>query len=174
MTSRQSGRSGQALIEFALVLPLLALLLLGIITFGLYLNANLTVEQAARIGARAGAIGDPLGCPGDSAKAGQETIYGHVDDEINLGLGLSAPKSPAKTLLTPLPTMTVNPNDTVQDDVTVTVTYPYQPLIVIPGIMPGTVTLAQAYTMMVQNQPPPGSVVPGPGPNTWTYQTSCP
>jgi Flp pilus assembly protein TadG len=172
MKSRPSGRSGQALIEFALVLPLLALLLLGIITFGLYLNANVTVEQAARIGARAAAIGDPLGCPGDSAQAGQQTIYGYVDDQINLGLGLSAPKSPAKTLLQPPPTMTVNPSDSAQDDVTVTVTYPYQPLIVIPGIMPATVTLTQAYTMMVENQPPPGSLVGSNG--SWTYQTSCP
>ncbi|MCL8208457.1 MAG: pilus assembly protein [Actinomycetia bacterium] len=173
MRRHPSGRRGQALVEFALVLPLLALLLLGIITFGLYLNANVTVEQAARIGARAAAIGDPLGCPGDSAKAGQQTIYGYVDDQINLGLGLSAPKSPAKTLLTPPPTLSVDPADTAQDDVTVTVAYPYQPLIVIPGVMPATVTLTQTYTMMVQNQPPPGAVT-GPVNNTWTYQTACP
>lgn len=62
-----NGRSGQALVEFALILPLLLLVLLAIITYGLFINADVTVQQAARIGARSAALGNLLGCPGDLA-----------------------------------------------------------------------------------------------------------
>jgi len=48
---------GQALVEFALVLPLLLLLLFGIIEFGRVFGAELTVSNSAREGARVGAVG---------------------------------------------------------------------------------------------------------------------
>jgi Flp pilus assembly protein TadG len=46
------GEEGQSLVEFALVLPLLLLLLLGIIQFGAVFNALITINAAAREGAR--------------------------------------------------------------------------------------------------------------------------
>lgn len=48
---------GQALVEMALVLPLLLLILLGTIEFGIVLNRYLVVTAAAREGARAAAVG---------------------------------------------------------------------------------------------------------------------
>ncbi|RIV22837.1 pilus assembly protein [Alicyclobacillaceae bacterium I2511] len=48
---------GQALIEFALVLPVFLLLLLGIIEFGLIFSKYLTLEEAARNGARSVSLG---------------------------------------------------------------------------------------------------------------------
>ncbi|MBP1920796.1 TadE family protein [Youngiibacter multivorans] len=53
---RISGEAGQSAVEFALVLPLLLVLLLGIIEFGWFLNAKITVTGAAREGARYYAI----------------------------------------------------------------------------------------------------------------------
>jgi Flp pilus assembly protein TadG len=47
---------GQSLVEFALVLPLLMLILLGIIQFGLIFNTQVTITNAAREGARAATI----------------------------------------------------------------------------------------------------------------------
>ncbi len=60
---RFSGRvardRGAAAVEFALVLPLLLLIVFGIIDFGRALNAQITLTQAAREGARLAALGQP-------------------------------------------------------------------------------------------------------------------
>src|SRR3954471_20197737 len=45
-------RSGQALIEFALVLPLLFLLIVNVVNFGGMLYAWISVSNAARLGAQ--------------------------------------------------------------------------------------------------------------------------
>jgi len=50
---------GAAAVEFALLLPLLALLVFGIVDFGRALNAQITLTQAAREGARMAALGEP-------------------------------------------------------------------------------------------------------------------
>ncbi len=50
---------GAAAVEFALLLPLLLLILFGIIDFGRALNAQITLTQAAREGARLAALGVP-------------------------------------------------------------------------------------------------------------------
>ena len=48
---------GQALVEFALIIPMLLLLVFGVIEFGRIFGAGLTVNNSAREGARLGAIG---------------------------------------------------------------------------------------------------------------------
>jgi Flp pilus assembly protein TadG len=48
---------GATAVEFALLLPVLLLLLFGIIDFGRALNAQITLTQAAREGARLAALG---------------------------------------------------------------------------------------------------------------------
>jgi Flp pilus assembly protein TadG len=50
---------GAAAVEFALLLPLLMLLVFGIVDFGRALNAQITLSQAAREGARMAALGEP-------------------------------------------------------------------------------------------------------------------
>lgn len=52
------GDQGSAAVEFALVLPVLLLLLFGIIDFGRMLSAKITLTEAAREGARAAALVD--------------------------------------------------------------------------------------------------------------------
>jgi hypothetical protein len=60
---RSAGRNprdrGAAAVEFALVLPLLLLIVFGIIDFGRALNAQITLTEAAREGARLAALGEP-------------------------------------------------------------------------------------------------------------------
>jgi Flp pilus assembly protein TadG len=49
---RFRSSDGQAMVEFALAAPFLALLLIAIVQFGLLLNNWVEVSQAARVGAR--------------------------------------------------------------------------------------------------------------------------
>jgi len=57
---RHDAERGAALVEFALVLPLLTMLLLGIVSSGLAYNRKLDVTHATREGARYGATVAPL------------------------------------------------------------------------------------------------------------------
>ncbi len=54
---RKAGQ-GQALVEMALVLPILIMLIFGIVEFGRILNTHLVVTELSREGARKGAIGE--------------------------------------------------------------------------------------------------------------------
>ncbi len=50
------NKKGQSLVEFAILLPILLLLLMGILEFGIMLNSYLTIHNAAREGARLGIV----------------------------------------------------------------------------------------------------------------------
>ena len=158
---RRRGRRGQALVEFALVAPLLLLLLFAIISLGLYINAQVTLQQAARIGARDAAIGQSIGCPGDQLSASSPTtLYAVVDQQVGQGFGMSdqvpGQSGAYRALLGSSPSQ--YPSETQPSStnsnlsyVTVNVYYLYQPLIAIPGLLPSTMPLEQSYTMMMQD-----------------------
>jgi Flp pilus assembly protein TadG len=74
MTNRRKrisfrAHDGQTMAEFALVLPLLALLLFGVIQFGIAFNNYITLTDAVRAGARKGAVGRHLSDPEGSVVA---------------------------------------------------------------------------------------------------------
>jgi Flp pilus assembly protein TadG len=60
---------GQTLVEFALCLPIIAFILLGILQFGVTFNNYLTLTDAVRAGAREAAVGRQLPDPVGAAKA---------------------------------------------------------------------------------------------------------
>lgn len=67
MTRRRSTRAkGQGLVEFALILPVFMMLLLGILEFGMAFDHLISISYAAREGARTGSAmvngGGTLGC----------------------------------------------------------------------------------------------------------------
>jgi Flp pilus assembly protein TadG len=96
---------GQSLTEFALALPILALLLFAIIQFGIVFNDYVTLTDATRAGARTGAVGRQLADPAGSAVAAVRSSAADLDQgDLN-----------------------VNVSSTWQAgaDVTVTATYPY-------------------------------------------------
>ncbi|MEX2280127.1 MAG: TadE/TadG family type IV pilus assembly protein [Acidimicrobiia bacterium] len=60
-TVRKSREDGASLVEFALIAPLLVLLLFGIIEFAWVFAQNLDVRHGAREGARLAAVNHPVG-----------------------------------------------------------------------------------------------------------------
>jgi Flp pilus assembly protein TadG len=107
---RLRNERGQAMVEFALVLPILMALLLGIIQFGIVFNNYITLTDATRAGARKAAVSRFVGDSGASAKAAVE----------NSAQGLDQKK------LAPTISVTASPDwNTPGNDVTVTASYPY-------------------------------------------------
>lgn len=74
---RLSRSAGQALVEFAFVLPVLLLLMVAIVDFGIIFYTQMTVTNAAWEGARAGAtIVDPTQGDQEITGAVQAAAYG--------------------------------------------------------------------------------------------------
>lgn len=65
------GQEGAALVEFALVVPILLILVFGIIDFGLYFYNDLQLTQVARDAARYASVGEVAGA---SAAIGNATL----------------------------------------------------------------------------------------------------
>ena len=157
--SLKTDRRGQALVEFVLVLPVLLLLLIGIITYGLYIAAAATVQQAARVGARSAAIGETLGCPGQSAQTqiangDTPTVYGEVDDQLNH----DQPWLSTHTKGSPLPVISFaaqapQSSTSANSNMWITVAYAYHPLVPAPGL-PDPTEIFTTYQVMVQTAQP--------------------
>lgn len=64
MDSRAMQRRGQSLVEFALILPVLILIFMGIVDFGRAIYAYNSVSNAAREGARTGIVNQGTGAGG--------------------------------------------------------------------------------------------------------------
>jgi Flp pilus assembly protein TadG len=54
-----NNQRGQALVELAIIMPILLMLIFGITEFGRIYSSNLIINNAAREGARAAALGAP-------------------------------------------------------------------------------------------------------------------
>ena len=79
MFRRIKKARGQSLVEFALVLPLLMILVFGIIDFGMGLRSYISLTTATREGARFAAIGGSAGAyPGNCDGVTNTTVVGRV------------------------------------------------------------------------------------------------
>jgi Flp pilus assembly protein TadG len=105
LTKRLRSSEGQTMVEFALVLPMLAFLLFGIIQFGIVFNHYLDLTDAVRAGARVAAVSRQAGDPSGAAQAAVINSAGDITID------------PAKVTVT----STWQPGD----DVTVQAAYPY-------------------------------------------------
>ena len=96
---------GQSMAEFAIVLPILAVFLFGVIQFGILFNNYVTLTDAARAGARAAAVArqdsDPAGEAASTVRSSAADL-----NQSNLNVSVSSDWQSG-------------------DDVTVTATYPY-------------------------------------------------
>lgn len=98
---------GAALVEFALVLPMLLLVLLGIVEFGLYFYNDLQLTQVARDAARYASVGE--GGEANTAIDGANLVSTDITTRI-VDLGTSSNEAKVTLVgtyhsLTPLPAL---------------------------------------------------------------------
>jgi Flp pilus assembly protein TadG len=138
---RRGSQSGQAVIEFALSLPILLVVVMGIFDFGLMFQHYEVVTNAAREGARVGVL--PNYTTADAQARAQQYLTSG---------GLSSASATVVAAVSPIsfgsPPKTVN-------QVTVTVSYPYTypfigPILNLIGGSLGSVTLQSISTMRVE------------------------
>jgi Flp pilus assembly protein TadG len=100
------NQQGQTMTEFALVLPVLALILFAVIQFGIVFNNYITLTDATRAGARKAAVSrqDP-----NRNSAVISAVRSSASDLTSTKLSVSPPSSTWQS----------------GDDVTVTASYPY-------------------------------------------------
>ncbi len=101
----KNREQGQTLTEFAMVLPLLALLLFGVIQFGIVFHQYVTLTDSVRAGGRQGAVSRDLA---DPTAAVVDRVRGSAADLDPSQLGISVTSTWQRG-----------------EDVTVTATYPY-------------------------------------------------
>jgi len=95
--------AGQALVEFAFVLPILLLLMVAIIDFGIIFYSQMAVSNAAWEGARAGAtIIDPTQGDQEIIGAVQKAAYGIDPSRLTIDIDPTQDESP-RNLAFPAP-----------------------------------------------------------------------
>jgi Flp pilus assembly protein TadG len=110
---RFRSEDGQAFVEFAIVLPLLVLLVFGIAQFGIAFRNYLAITDAARVGARAAAVKRTSGPCAAATSAIQNTVSAEQWAQVSSRITCTA-------------------GSNVGDQVNITVKYPYT--IGLPGI----------------------------------------
>jgi Flp pilus assembly protein TadG len=86
-----SRTGGQAFVEFAIVLPVLVLLLMGILQFGLAFHNYLSITDATRVGARAAAVKRTAGACAAATTAIQNTVSAKQWSEISTRITCTTP-----------------------------------------------------------------------------------
>ncbi len=82
--TRRRRERGQSMVEFAVVIPVFVVVVLGIIDFGMALRADIMLTNAAREGARVGVV-----CEGDDTTTASNAAIAQVVDSGS-ALGLTA------------------------------------------------------------------------------------
>lgn len=129
MAVRRDER-GAAVVEFAIVLPVLVMLIFGIIEFGRGYNAKIELTSAVREGARAAALGnDPVAATRNAASGlTTSSIVVTTLDKNGVPTSTPCPATPTAT-----------------DNATVKATYPFS--YDIPLVASRTVTLTAIGVM---------------------------
>ena len=125
------SQRGQALVEFALILPVILLLVMGMLEFARAWNLHQVMTDAAREGARRAVIAD-TGMNRDSVRA---AIWRHLA-QFGYDPGYSSVMSGS----------TITPNDSFKHsgaNITVQLTLPYR-FWILPGM---SITMRTAFTM---------------------------
>ena len=90
--TKMKDERGQTMTEFALVLPILVVLMLGIVQFGLTFNNYVTLTDAVRAGARKAAVSRNASDPPGTCRAAVLAAGANLD-ETELGRNLRCDSS---------------------------------------------------------------------------------
>lgn len=118
---------GQSLVEFSLIIPIIVLMIMAIIEFGLMFNAYLTINNSSREGARYAAVGG-------------------TDAEIVAKIISTAPKLKSEYISVSI--VPSEANRSRGDTVTVYVTYDYKVLIPLMSTIIDNIVDLNAQTSM--------------------------
>lgn len=124
------NEKGQSLVEFSIILPLLLLVVMAIIEFGMMFNSYISIQNASREGARSG-------------------IVGSSDTDIqNLIISTSPNLDPSKL------TINITPDEgrrTSGASITVTLTYNYNLTVpIISSLFTNVIVLNAQTTMRIE------------------------
>jgi Flp pilus assembly protein TadG len=141
---RIRSESGQSAVEFAIILPLVIVVVLALADFGRALFMYLEAEHAASDAARVAAV-DTTPPAGTTLQnyLKQQLVYG----ELGTGSGQTAGAQGAAKLCINFPVGTSDRGDPV--NVTVSNTFNWVP----GGVIPGSVTIAGSATMRIEQVP---------------------
>jgi TadE-like protein len=111
MRRRAAGDSGAAAVEFALVLPVLVLILFGIIDYGLFFSNTINAQSGVQTAARQAVVGnlDTSCTPPSDASAGTSTDVGELMCMVKNNTGSITGKSFVKVVFPADPSDLVNP-----------------------------------------------------------------
>ena len=127
-TSRRRDQRGAAAVEFALVAPLLIMLVMGVISYGYMLSFRQALSQGAAEGARAAAV-SPYPASTDKQQSGLDAVnealssYGVTCDGYAAGSHL---RKDERNVGTCSVTIGSCPNDPTKDCVTTAIDYAYE------------------------------------------------
>lgn len=140
----RQGEDGNAMVELAIVLPLLMLLLYGIISFGAVYLVDQSLKTAASDGARA-ALAGTIECK-EASLAQQQAMQ-------DLSYLAVSPTVTVQTAYTPCSSAPLNTSGS-GEPLTVTVTYPYgqAPLVPASGFFPWVPASITAVSKVEVNQ----------------------
>jgi len=113
---RRRDERGAAVVEFALILPILVMFVFGIVEFGRAYSARIELTAAVREGARAAAVADP------SAPAAA-TLAATKNATIDSAPGLKPSLTQDQVLVTPCP---ATPGASASAEVTTTYPFRYE------------------------------------------------
>lgn len=148
VSSERSPARGQSVVEFALVLPLLLILLLGIVDLARIYTTMLTVESAAREAADYGAFGSYQWKPDVRANTESEMTRRACVAARNLPdyVGTATDCSNPTVSLSPVAVTCDNPDNDPPCDVTVTLRFDFQFL-----LLPTTLTFERSSTFAMSD-----------------------
>ncbi len=154
LRSRLSRRAaaeerGAEIVEFAIVLPVLLMLLIGIIWLGRAYNIYETMTRAAREGARYAGAPTCAKCAGGNQLPGASQVQAVVD----AALSASALDPTKKTNYSFQTGVTLNPgSDSQETGVVISFSYPVQLVIPFTTLNASTITISTQVQMRQEQQ----------------------
>ena len=125
---------GQGLVEFALLLPILVLIIFGVLDLGRAFFAQVALANAARVGARSYSFDDTMNVA-DIQEATRDELRTYGLDPVQVAVSVTCTGTPA-----------FPPNCASEETIRVEVTYPFQ--LTMNFLFPQTITFRRAVEMM--------------------------